>query len=69
MTDKPVGLSMRTRLRPGIYWDDQGYQRECAILELVGFNGAVSRLSVVDVRTRETVPDPDAVMLLEVETP
>ena len=58
MPDRPVGLTIRTRLRPGIYWDASGAQRDCVILELIKLDGTHVRLSVLDARTREPILDP-----------
>lgn len=56
---------MRIRLRAGVYFDEQGVERMCAILELVTFDGEVRRLTVVDARTGEPVPNPDEALVVE----
>lgn len=58
VVDKPVGLSVRTRLRPGVYWDEQNVLRTCAILEVTHPDGSTSRLAVLDAETHKPISIP-----------
>jgi len=49
---------LRTRLRPGIYWDETGTERPCGILEIIDQHGEVRRVAVVNAATGEPIPDP-----------
>lgn len=50
---------LKTRLRPGVYFDTHGIERKCAILEMQGVNADEwKRLSVLDADTHEPILDP-----------
>lgn len=53
----PNVVSLSVRVRPGIYWDEHNFERECAILELTGF-GKPRRLDVLDAGTGKRILDP-----------
>lgn len=51
-------MQLRTRVRPGVYWDESNTERPCGILELITSDGEVRRLAVVDADTGRRILDP-----------
>jgi len=51
-------MRIRTRLRPGIYWDDHNIQRPCVVLEMIDVHGEITIVTALDKVTRDVIPDP-----------
>lgn len=59
---------LKTRLRPGVYFDAHGIERPCAILEMRGVGADEwKRLAVLDAVTHEPILDPPDAIPIETE--
>lgn len=63
----PGNVSLTTRLRIGVYWDEHGIARPCAILEMIGVDGQHQRLTVIDARTGHPILDPVEAIPVDLE--
>lgn len=59
-------MRLRTRLRPGVYWDEHNFERSCVVLELNAGRGW-KRLSVLDAVNGEPLADPPAAITITAE--
>lgn len=50
-------MRVRTRVRPGVYFDEHNFERQCVVLEVSAGREWVT-LSALDTRTRERILDP-----------
>jgi hypothetical protein len=54
-------MRVRTRIRPGIYFDEHNFERSCVVLE-VNAGREWIRLDALDARARERILDPPSAL-------
>jgi hypothetical protein len=54
-------MRVRTRIRPGIYFDEHNFERSCVVLE-VNAGREWIRLDALDARSRERILDPPSAL-------
>jgi len=59
-------MRVRTRIRPGIYFDEHNFARACVVLEANAGHRWVL-LGALDTRTRERILDPPSALPIETE--
>lgn len=62
-------LTVKTRLRPGVYWDEHNFERRCVVMELNFGGDGWKRLSVLDAVSGEPLADPPAAITITREEP